>query len=136
MQARAACATTSGCAEVADACRAQYKALATYCASIATAVSRAVTAFNAAETARNVNTAYLNIFVPFWLEHVLLRARLEQADAARVVKELLASPSPPVYIPLPPITAPVPLTAPLLAPHHRLGGADLDAAADLDAEDC
>jgi hypothetical protein len=88
MQARAA--STCGCTEVADACRAQYEALAPYRAALAPAVSRSVAAFNAAETARNVNTAYLHIFVPFWREHVLLCARLEETDrdATRIVKEL------------------------------------------------
>jgi hypothetical protein len=65
MQARAARTSTWGCNEVADACRAQYEALATYRTSIATAVSHAATACNPAETACNVNMAYLSIFVPF-----------------------------------------------------------------------
>ncbi len=118
MQARAARATTWGCAEVADACRAQYEALSPYRAAIATAVSRAASAFSAAETARNVNTAYLNIFVPFWWEHVLLRARLEEAEATKVVKELLARPPPPVYLPPPPalLHAPPPVLLPAPRP--------------------
>jgi hypothetical protein len=120
MQARAARAATWGCAEVADACRAQYEALSPYRAAIATAVSRAASAFSVAETARNVNSAYLNIFVPFWWEHVLLRARLEEADATRVIKELLARPPP----------------APPQAPRLRLSGAGSDADADSDAENC
>jgi hypothetical protein len=102
MQARATRAATWGCAEVADACRAQYEALSSYRAAIATAVSRVASAFSAAETARNKNTVYLNIFVPFWWEHVLLRARLEEADVTRVIKELLARLPPPVYLPPPP----------------------------------
>jgi hypothetical protein len=111
VQARAARASSWGCAEVADACRAQYEVLATYRASIATAVSHAATAFHAAEMARKVNTAYLQIFVPFWWECVLLRASLEEADAARIVEELFARAPPPVYVPPPPAMAPLPLAS-------------------------
>jgi hypothetical protein len=45
MQARAARAATWGCAEVLGACRAQYEALSPYRTAIATAVSRAASAF-------------------------------------------------------------------------------------------
>ncbi len=37
----------------------------------------------------SVNSTYLNVFLPFWWEPVLLRGRLEEADAAKVVKGLL-----------------------------------------------
>ena len=91
MQARAARATAWGCPEVELACKEQYKALPAYRAAVATSVSRAASALPAADGARAVNAAYLSFFLPFWWEHVLLRSRLEDAEAAKVSKEILRS---------------------------------------------
>jgi hypothetical protein len=99
MQARAARATAWGCPEVELACREQYEALPAYRAAVATSLSRAASALPARNAAVSVNTAYLNFFLPFWWEHVLLRSRLEEAEAARVSKEILSRPPPPPYMP-------------------------------------
>jgi hypothetical protein len=112
MQARAARATTWGCPEVELACKEQCEAIPAYRAAIATAVSRTAVALSAVDGARSVNSAYLNFFLPFWWEHVLLRSRLDEAEAANVeaaktTKELLSRPPPPPYI----LPAPAPAPA-------------------------
>ena len=92
MQARAAQAKSWGCPEVADACQAQHDAIPTYRAALATAIARAASAQPAAELAHSVNSAYLKLLLPFWWEHVLLRGRLDEAEAAKKVKELMNRP--------------------------------------------
>ena len=92
MQARAAQAKSWGCPEVADACQAQYDAIPTYRAALAAAHARAASAQPAAELAHSVNSAYLKLLLPFWWEHVLLRGRLDEAEAAKKVKELMNRP--------------------------------------------
>jgi hypothetical protein len=99
MQARAARATAWGCPEVELACKEQFEAIPAYRAAVATSVSRAATALPARDAARSVNSAYLSFFLPFWWEHVLLRSRLEDTEAARVSKEILSRPPPPPYVP-------------------------------------
>jgi hypothetical protein len=89
MQARAARATAWGCPEVELACKEQFEAIPAYRTAVATSVSRAATALPARDAARWVNSAYLSFFLPFWWEHVLLRSRLEDTEAARLSKEIL-----------------------------------------------
>ena len=128
MQARAAQAKSWGCPEVADACQAQYDAIPTYRAALASAIARAASAQPAAELAHSVNSAYLKLLLPFWWEHVLLRGRLDEAEAAKKVKELMtrpapppapaptpAPPPPPAYLP-PPAYFPAPLPYPQQPP--------------------
>ena len=57
----------------------------------------AASALQPVEMAHSVNVAYLNLLLPFWWEHVLLRSRLDEADDGKKVKELLAPPPPLVY---------------------------------------
>ena len=109
MQARAARALSWNCPEVAEACKHPFAFLPTYRAAVATAVSRAAMARPSSDAAHSVNSGYLNLFLPFWWEHVLLRGRLNETDAARMVKELLARKPPPA--PTLPAPAPAPPAA-------------------------
>jgi hypothetical protein len=59
-------------------------------------------------TARNINTAYLQFFLPFWTEHILGKARLDDTAAAKEVKSIMAET--PVAANLP--AAPPPALAP------------------------
>jgi hypothetical protein len=106
MQARAARAMTWGCPEVELACKDQYEALPAYRAAVASSVSRAASALPACDGARSVNAAYLSFFLPFWWEHVLLRSRLDEADAAKASKEILSRTPPPPHLPPAPPPAP------------------------------
>ena len=112
MHARAVRATSWGCPEVELACKERYDALPAYRAAVATSLSRAASALPARDAAISVNSAYLNFFLPFWWEHVLLRSRLEDAEAARVSKEILSRPPPPPYVPPAPPAPPPPPAAP------------------------
>ncbi len=85
----------------------QHEDITDYRAAVATAVSRIAMALPAVDGARSVNSAYLNFFLPFWWEHVLLRSRLDEAEAAKTVKEMLSRPPPPPNVPPAPAPAPV-----------------------------
>ncbi len=89
MQARAARATAWGCPEVELAFKEQYEAIPAYRAAVAS-VARAASALPARDAALSVNSAYLHFFLPFWWEHVLLGSRLEDAEAAKISKEILS----------------------------------------------
>jgi hypothetical protein len=106
MQARAARASAWGCPEVELACKEQYESLPAYRAAVAASVSRVASALPPCDGARMVNSAYLSFFLPFWWEHVLLRSRLDEADAAKASKEILSRPAPPPYVPPAPPPAP------------------------------
>jgi hypothetical protein len=90
MQARAARATAWGCPEVELACKEQYEAIPAYRAAVAASVARTASALPARDAALSVNSAYLRFFLPFWWEHVLLRSRLKDAEAAKISKEILS----------------------------------------------
>ncbi len=78
-------------------------------------------AYPYAEAARFVNKAYLEFFLPFWWEHVLLRSALDEDKAAAEVKLILAPPAPapavPAAAPAPP-PFPTPAPPPAQQPHH------------------
>ena len=123
MRIRAARAATWNVAEVSTACRTQADGLQAYRAAIASALALASAAYPDAEAARFVNKAYLEFFLPFWWEHVLLRSALEEEKAAAEVKLILAPPAP---APAAPAAAPAPLPFPLPTPPpalHPLHGA-------------
>ncbi len=86
MQARAARSASWDCPEVENACREQYEALPTYRAAVASSISKSATALSLPCAVRAVNTAYLQLFLPFWWEHVLLRSRLDDAGYAATVR--------------------------------------------------
>ena len=115
MQARAARATSWNCPEVEAACKEQFEGLPAYRAAVASAVSRAATALPPPAAARSVNKAYLQFFLPFWWEHVLVRPRTDDSDYAAMVKEFMARVPPPAYVP-PALPAPAPTPAPAPAP--------------------
>ena len=98
MQARAARATSWGCPEVEVACKEQFDGLPAYSAAVAYAVSRAATALLAPAAAHAINTAYLQFFLPFWWEHVLVRPRANDAGYAAMVKEIMGRLPPPAYV--------------------------------------
>jgi hypothetical protein len=103
MRTRAARASTWGVNEVSSACRVQFESLSTYRTSIATALSRASAAYPEVEAAKYVNRAYAEFFLPFWWEHILQRAPLDEDKALAEVKSLFTATPPP---PLPPPPAP------------------------------
>jgi hypothetical protein len=72
------------------ACKEQYEAIPAYRAAVAASVARAASALPARDAALSVNSAYLRFFLPFWWEHVLLRSRLKDAEAAKISKEILS----------------------------------------------
>jgi hypothetical protein len=123
MRIRAARAATWNVAEVSTACRTQADGLQAYRAAIASALALASAAYPDAEAARFVNKAYLEFFLPFWWEHVLLRSALDEEKAAAEVKLILAPPTP---APAAPAAAPAPLPFPMPTPPpalHPLHGA-------------
>ena len=116
MQARAARATSWGCPEVETAWKEQFDGLPAYRAAVASAVS--IINFLRPRP-RLVNKAYLQFFLPFWWEHVLVRPRADDAEYSAMVKEFLARVPPPAYVQpaLPaPVPAPAPAPAPVLSP--------------------
>ncbi len=59
-------------------------------------------------TAHNINTAYLQFFLPFWVEHILGKALLDEAAAAKEVKSIMAEPAVVPNTPAAPPPAPTP----------------------------
>jgi hypothetical protein len=121
MRIRAARATTWNVPEVSTACRTQADGLQAYRAAIASALAMASAAYPDAEAARFVNKAYLEFFLPFWWEHILLRSALDEEKATAEVKLVMASSAPtpptPAAAPAPPpLPTPAPLPMPLLHP--------------------
>jgi hypothetical protein len=142
MQQRAARSNAWNSPEVSTACHKQLQDLPRYRAAIAAYVVQMATT-SANTPARTINTAYLNFFLPFWWEHILGRARLDEADAAREAKLILPSanptpaatpattpaPPPPVYqLPPPPPVAYYPPPQGLV-PHAAYPGPWLPAPA-------
>ncbi len=80
----------SRCAGHDLACKEQFEALPAYLAAIAASVSRAASALPASDGDRSVNSAYLSFFLSFRWEHILLRSRLDEAEAAKTSKEMLS----------------------------------------------
>jgi hypothetical protein len=72
MKVRAVRAFAWGVQNVVDACAAQYQALPAYRVAIAAALARAAGAFVCTAAARHINRSYLEFFIPFWWEQVLL----------------------------------------------------------------
>ena len=68
---RAERATRWNCPEVLSACVKQRDDLAAYRTAVAKAVARLADPSSPTLTARNINTAYLQFFLPFWTEHIL-----------------------------------------------------------------
>jgi hypothetical protein len=83
MTIRADRSSTYGVPEMEADCRRQLAELPAYRAAIAAAVARAADyADHGSGPHPIINIAYLNFFLPFWWEHVLLRPRLPDAAAA------------------------------------------------------
>jgi hypothetical protein len=95
MQARAARSLSWGCPEVSAACQEQLDSLPAYRAAVATAISKAAAALPPLAAAHSVNKAYLQLFLPFWWEHVLLRSRHDETGYASLVTEMLSRLPPP-----------------------------------------
>jgi hypothetical protein len=87
---RAERATRWNCPEVLSACVKQRDDLAAYRTAVAKAVARLADPSSPTVTARNINTAYLQFFLPFWTEHILGKARLDETAAAKEVKSIMA----------------------------------------------
>ena len=109
---RAARAMTWGVAEVAEACQAQLDALPAYRSAVSVAITRAAATLDRASAALAVNKSYLTFLAPFWLEHVLERARLTSDEVVKAVKDLM-TPEPAPALPAP---APTPGPAPVAPP--------------------
>ena len=87
---RAERATRWNCPEVLSACVKQRDDLAAYHTAVAKAVARLADPSSPTFTARNINTAYLQFFLPFWTEHILGKAWLDETAAAKEVKSIMA----------------------------------------------
>jgi hypothetical protein len=102
-------ATRWNCSEVLSACVKQRDDLAAYRTAVTKAVARLFDPSSPTVTARNINTAYLQFFLPFWTEHILGKARLKETAAAKEVNRIMTEP--PVVTNLPaahPPSAPTP----------------------------
>ena len=100
--------------EVHAACKQQRLDLLPYRSAVVSAVAQLAVPSSPAATAKSINTAYIQLFLPFWWEHILGKARLDEAGAAKEVKEIMAKPAttpeqlpplpptPPYYLPPPP----------------------------------
>jgi hypothetical protein len=82
MTIRADRSATYGVPEVEADCRRQLAELPAYRSAIAAAVARAADYADHGSGPHPINIAYLNFFLPFWWEHVLLRPRLSDAAVA------------------------------------------------------
>jgi hypothetical protein len=123
MKVRAARASAWGVPEIADACARQYQGLPAYRVAIAATLARASSAYAGTAVARHINRAYLEFFLPFWWEHILLRGQLDADKVNAEVRALMfppASPAadPPAYpaAPLPPVPPPAPPPPPPAPP--------------------
>jgi hypothetical protein len=107
--------------EVPEACVKQLNDLAEYRTKVASAVALLAEP-NPADTARNINTVYLQLFLLFWSEHILGKSRIvciDEAAAAMEVKNIMNPPPaalPDAPPPPPPAPAPIPASAPLYTP--------------------
>jgi hypothetical protein len=120
---------------VSAACQEQLDALPAYHAAVATTISKAAAALPPLAAAQSVNKAYLQLFLPFWWEHVLLRSRLDETGYAALVKKMTSRLPPPNYLPPPaptlhawahpgaPATMPAVAPAPAPAPPPALAPA-------------
>ena len=108
MELRAERSTHWNVPEVHAACVKQLQDMLTYRTAVATYMAKLADP-SPAVTAKNVNTAYLQLFLPFWWEHILGKARLDEAGIAKEVKSIMTEPPP---APAPPPPAPAPGPAP------------------------
>ena len=109
---RAARATHWNCPEVEDACRAQLHALPGYRSAVSNAAARLAAAYDAPESARQVNKNYAGFFLPFWWEHILLRGILDPAEHQKILDKLCSPGVPPPAPPPAPVAAPHPAYPP------------------------
>ncbi len=121
MTIRADRSATYGVPKVEADCRRQLAELTAYRAAIAAAVARAADYADHGSGPHPINIAYLNFFLPFWWEHVLLRPRLHDAaavadQATKILKlsAVLAPAITPPPAPTPALPAPAPTPSPLV----------------------
>ena len=86
---RAERATRWNCPEVLSACVKQRDDLAAYRTAVAKAVAR-LADLPRLPSRPAISTAYLQFFLPFWTEHILGKARLDETAAAKEVKSIMA----------------------------------------------
>ena len=114
MTIRATRFSTWGVQEVEDACCEQLASLPAYRSAVAPVISRVATAYTGVEVPRSVHRVYLQFFLPFWLEHILERNRLDASTAEdRVALILQPEPAP---AQAPPSPAPLATTPPPAEP--------------------
>ena len=65
--------------EVPAACKQQRLDLLPYRSAVVSAVAQLAVPSSPAATAKSINTAYIQLFLPFWWEHILGKARLDEA---------------------------------------------------------
>jgi hypothetical protein len=123
---RAARATHWNCPEVEEACRLQLHSLPSYRSAVSNAAARLAAAYDAPESARQVNKNYAGFFLPFWWEHILMRGILDSAEHQKILDKLCspgaAPPAPaPAPAPAPPPT-PVALPPPAYQQPHTYPG--------------
>jgi len=79
--------------EVHAACKKQRQDLLSYRSAIVSAMAQFADPSSPAATAKSINTAYIQLFLPFWWEHILGKARLDETGAAKEVKDIMAGPT-------------------------------------------
>ena len=130
---RAARASEWGVPEVFEACKKQLADSQLYRSQVASVLARAAAAYVGVESARFVNKSYLQFFLPFWWEHILLRGILDGSDLKDQLNAIL-KPSPAPVVPPTPLPALPPPPAytpppPPLPPHFPPPHAFLPPAA-------
>ena len=88
---RAARASEWGVTEVFEACKKQLADIPLYRSQVASVLARAAAAHVGVESSRFVNKAYLQFFLPFWWEHILLRGTLDGSDLQEQLNVILNS---------------------------------------------
>ena len=106
---RAARATHWNCPEVEEACRLQLHSLPSYRSAVSNAAARLAAAYDAPESARQVNKSYAGFFLPFWWEHILMRGILDSTEHQKILDKLCSAPPAPA-------PAPAPLPTPVAPP--------------------
>ena len=102
--------------EVHAACKKQRQDLLSYRSAIVSAMAQFADPSSPAITAKSINTAYIQLFLPFWWEHILGKARLDETGAAKEVKDIMAGPTATPAPPPPPTPPPAP--TPQLMPFY------------------
>ena len=70
--------------EVHATCKRQRQDLLSYRSAVVSVMAQFTDPSSPAITAKSINTAYIQLFLPFWWEHILSKARLDETGAAYI----------------------------------------------------